>query len=367
MKLAKFVLITSCAFALAACNPSSNTSNIDPDAFNLGDVDNQYAFVAYTGALSLDQIEAPAVQSLKVVDEETDPDEELATVNRYLNLYKQLTESGALDVVTEETSNRPEYVFQVTITTTDIDLIETTFTLYFNEAVIDVGDDIDGDVDDTGETEYGETEMTPVEDGYVYRNRNEERNIEDSTLLVGLLVTSEEEIAITGYRLVEEDSVRLIFRACLDDGRVVRISHISDATSQRFNYFVRDGRTLIVQKKMVLKVEDNKTVLKLTDTKDGVTEKYAFKRVELEDSLYYVIRYVTPEEKGLIHIYVSEDDLGNEVLEYHFSNGKMYYHDGDGNHGGQKQGSGSGSSQNGGAPDYGEDSDYDDEFSDMNF
>ena len=69
----------------------------------------------------------------------------------------------------------------------------------------------------------------------------------------------------------------------------------------------------------------------------------------------------------MIHIYVSEDDLGNEVLEYYFSNGKMYYHDGTGNHSGEKQGNGNSSSQNGGAPDYGNDSDYDNEFSDMNF
>ncbi len=367
MKLAKLILLASCTFALAACNPSDNNSNIDPDALDLADIDNQYAFAAYTGALTLQEVEVPDVQALRVVDEEVDPDEELATVNRYLSLYKQLTDSGALNVVSEATSDRSEYAFQVTITTTDIDLIESIFTLYFNEVVIDVGDDIDEDIDDTGAAEFGDTESVPAEDGYIYRNRNEERNIEDSTLLIGLLVIGEEEIEVNGYRLVEEDSVRLGFRALLDDGRVVRISHVSDATSQRFNYFIRNGRTLLVRKKMILKVEDNKTVLKLTDTRDGFTEKYSFKRVELDNSIYYKIRFVTPEEKGMIHIYVSEDDLGNEVLEYYFSNGKMYYHDGIGNHSGEKQGNGNGSSQNGGAPDYGNDSDYDNEFSDMNF
>ena len=367
MKLAKLIVLASCSFALVACNPSDNTTNIDPDALNLAEIDNQYAFAAYTGALTLQEIDVTSVQPLRVVDEETDLDEELATVNRYLSLYKQLTDSGALSVVTEATSDRPEFVFQVTITTTDIDLIETTFTLYFNEVVIDVGDDVDEDIDDTGETEYGETTSVPVEDGYIYRNRNEERNIEDSTLLIGLLVMGEEEITVDGYRLVEEDSVRLGFRARLDDGRVVRISHVSDATSQRFNYFVRNGRNLVIKKKMILKVEDNKTVLKLTDTRDGITEKYSFTRVELEDSLYYKIRFVTPEEKGVIHIYVSVDDLGNEVLEYYFSNGKMFYHDGSGNHAGEKQGSGTGGSGGDKAPEQGEDSDYDDEFSDMNF
>ena len=368
MKLAKFVLLTTCAFAIAACNPSNNTSNIDPEALDLAAIDNQYAFAAYTGALALQEVEVPIVQgAVRVADEESDPDEELATINRYLSLYKQLTDAGALSVVSETTSDRPDYVFQVTITTTDIDLVTTTLTLYFNEAVIDVGDDIDEDIDDSGETDYGSTDTTPVEDGYVYRNRNEERSIEDSTLLIGLLVTGEEEIAINGYRLVEEDSVRLGFRARLDDGRVVRISHVSDATGQRFNYFIRTGRTLLVQKKMIIKVEDNKSVLKLTDTRDGITEKYSFTRVELEDGLYYKIRFVTPEQRGVIHIYVSEDDLGNEVLEYYFSNGKMYYHDGTGNHAGEKQGSGNGGTGNGKTPDGGEDADYEEDFEDLDF
>jgi|LSQX01.3.fsa_nt_gb hypothetical protein len=44
MKLAKFVLLTTCAFAIAACNPSNSNSNIDPDALNLTEIDNQYAF-----------------------------------------------------------------------------------------------------------------------------------------------------------------------------------------------------------------------------------------------------------------------------------------------------------------------------------
>jgi len=368
MNLAKFVLLTTCAFAIAACNPSNSNSNIDPDALNLTEIDNQYAFAAYTGALALQEVEvSTAPETLRAVDEESDPDEDLATVNHYLSLYKQLTDSEALSVVSEATSDRPDYVFQVTITTTDIDLVTTTFTLYFNEVVIDVGDDIDEDIDDSGEADYGSADTTPVEDGYVYRNRNEERKIEDSTLLIGLLVTGEEEIAINGYRLVEEDSVRLGFRARLDDGRVVRISHISDATSQRFNYFIRSGRTLLVQKKMIIKVEDNKSVLKLTDTRDGITKKYSFTRVELEDGLYFKIRFVTPEERGVIHVYVSEDDLGNEVLEYYFSNGKMYYHDGDGNHTGEKQGSGTGGAGKGEAPDSGEDSDYEEDFEDLNF
>jgi len=369
MKLFKPLLIASSVFVLASCSflPTNEVPSNEP-AIDLRAVDNQYAFATYTGVRMLEEISvSSSVQPLRMADEETDPDEELATVNRYLTLYKELTEEGVLNVAMAEVSDRPEYVFQITITTTDIDKVQSTFILYFNEVVIESEDEIEDDIDDSGEEVIVEDlEDEGEENGYNYRNREDQRDEEESTLLVGLVVIGDEEFAVNGYRLVEEDEVKLGFRARLDDGRVLRISHRSEENVQRFQYFLRDGRNLIAQKKVMIENEDNETKLKLEEVNDGVRERYSFKREVAEEGTYYKIRFMTPEGKGTIHIFVSVDDLGNEILEYYFSGGNMYHHDGNGNHNGERGGNGgNGGNGNRDCPDEEDDEDYEEDFEDL--
>ncbi|HOC81010.1 MAG TPA: hypothetical protein PKK21_03950, partial [Bacilli bacterium] len=144
MKLFKPLLIASSVFVLAACGftPSDGIPTNEP-VIDLKSTDTQYAFATYTGIRMLEEVSvASAPQVLGRVDEETDPDEEFAIVNRYLTLYKELTEEGVLNVAMAEVSDREEYAFQLTITTTDIDKVLSTFILYFNEVVIDGEDDV---------------------------------------------------------------------------------------------------------------------------------------------------------------------------------------------------------------------------------
>ena len=380
MKLFKPLLIASAVFVLASCNvtPNGEVLNNEP-AIDLRAADNQYAFAAYTGVRMLEEISvSSAPQALRKADEVTDPDEELATVNRYLTLYKELTEEGVLNVTMAEVSDRLEYAFQITITTTDIDKSKSTFVLYFNEEVIVSEEEIEDDIDDSGEEVIEENTEDEVEDaeGKHYRDRDEERSEEESTLLVGLVVIGDEEFAVTGYRLVEETEVKLGFRARLDDGRVLRISHHSEENVQRFQYFLRNGKVLIAQKKVMIETEDNETKLKLEEVNDGVKERYSFKREVSEEGTYYKIRFVTPEGKGTIHIFVTVDDLGNEVLEYYFSGGSTYHHDGNGNHhgehdddddgkGGKGGNGGNGGNGNHECPDQEDDEDYEEEFDDL--
>lgn len=371
MKLFKPLLIASSVFVLASCNltPTSENPTNEP-VINLKNTDTQYAFATYTGMRMLEEVSiANAPKLLGKVDEETDPDEELAIVNRYLTLYKELTEEGVLNVAMAEVSDREEYAFQLTITTTDIDKVQSTFVLYFNEVVIDSEDDIDDGIDDTGEDVLEDT-PEGEENGENYRHREDSRSDDESTLLVGLAVIGDEEFEVKGYRLVEEDEVRFGFRARLDDGRVLRISHHAEDDVQKFQYFLRNGRDLIARKKVMIKVEDSQTMLKLEDVKDGVRTRYAFKQEVGEDGTYYKIRFDTPKGKGVIHVFVTLDDQGQEVLEYYFSGGDKYHHDGDGNHNGEhsgdRDGNGNGNG-NGhhGNPDRGEDEEYEEDFEDL--
>ncbi len=369
MKLFKPLLIASSVFVLASCNltPTSENPANEP-VINLKNTDTQYAFATYTGMRMLEEVSiANAPKLLGKVDEETDPDEELAIVNRYLTLYKELTEEGVLNVAMAEVSDREEYAFQLTITTTDIDKVQSTFVLYFNEVVIDSEDDIDDGIDDTGEDVLEDT-PEGEENGENYRHREDSRSDDESTLLVGLAVIGDEEFEVKGYRLVEEDEVRFGFRARLDDGRVLRISHHAEDDVQKFQYFLRNGRDLIARKKVMIKVEDSQTMLKLEDVKDGVRTRYAFKQEVGEDGTYYKIRFDTPEGKGVIHVFVTLDDQGQEVLEYYFSGGDKYHHDGEGNHNGEHSGNGDGNGNgNGhhGNPDRGEDEEYEEDFEDL--
>ena len=371
MKLFKPLLIASSVFVLAACGftPSDGIPTNEP-VIDLKSTDTQYAFATYTGIRMLEEVSvASAPQVLGRVDEETDPDEELAISLNYLTLYKELTEEGVLNVAMAEVSDREEYAFQLTITTTDIDKVQSTFILYFNEVVIDGEDDVEDGIDDTGEDVLDDI-PEGEENGKNYRHREDPRSDDESTLLVGLAVIGDEEFAVKGYRLVEEDEVRFGFRASLDDGRVLRISHHSEDDVQKFQYFLRNGRNLIARKKVMIKVEDNQTMLKLEDVKDNVRSRYSFKQEVGEDGTYYKIRFDTPEGKGVIHIYVTLDGEGQEILEYYFSGGGMYHHDGNGNHNGEHSGNGNGHGDDDdkghhGNPDHGEDEDYEEEFEDL--
>lgn len=371
MKLFKPLLIASSVFVLAACGftPSDGIPTNEP-VIDLKSTDTQYAFATYTGIRMLEEVSvASAPQVLGRVDEETDPDEELAIVNRYLTLYKELTEEGVLNVAMAEVSDREEYAFQLTITTTDIDKVQSTFILYFNEVVIDGEDDVEDGIDDTGEDVLDDI-PEGEENGRNYRHREDPRSDDESTLLVGLAVIGDEEFAVKGYRLVEEDEVRFGFRASLDDGRVLRISHHSEDDVQKFQYFLRNGRNLIARKKVMIRVEDNQTMLKLEDVKDNVRSRYSFKQEVGEDGTYYKIRFDTPEGKGVIHIYVTLDGEGQEILEYYFSGGGMYHHDGNGNHNGEHSGNGNGHGDDDdkghhGNPDHGEDEDYEEDFEEL--
>jgi hypothetical protein len=301
--------------------------------------------------------------------EETDPNEELEIVNRYLTIYKELTEEGALSAELAEVSDRPEYVFQMTITTLDIDKVPTTITLYFNEVVIAEETEIDETIDDSGEEQIEEVpEDEEAESGHDYRHREEERNVDDSTILVGLVVTETEEFPVDGYRYVEEDVVRLGFRARLDDGRVLRIKHMSSDNVQRFDYMLRNQGTLIARKKVMIGIEDNVAFLKLEDNHDGIRERYSFKKETSEEGEYYKIKFDTPEGRGVIHIYITLDGEGNEVLEYFFSGGNTYHHNGEGNHHGEYDGERGGHGDGDGdheCPDEGDDDDYEEEFDDF--
>ncbi len=371
MKIFKPLLVASSLFVLAACGvtPQNAVPDNEP-VIDLRNTDTQYAFATYTGVRMLEEVSlASAPQVLGRVDEDITPDEELAIVNNYLTLYKELTEEGVLNVAMAEISDREEYAFQLTITTTDINKVQSTFTLYFNEVVIEDEDDIGEGIDDTGEDVLEDT-PEGEQNGENYRHREDPRSDDESTLLVGLAVIGDEEFEVNGYRLVEEDEVRFGFRARLDDGRVLRISHHAEEDVQKFQYFLRNGRDLIARKKVMIKVEDNQTMLKLEDVKDNVRSRYSFKQEVGEDGTYYKIRFDTPEGKGVIHIYVTLDGEGQEILEYYFSGGGTYHHDGNGNHNGEHSGNGNGHGDDDdkghhGNPDHGEDEDYEEEFEDL--
>ena len=373
MKIFKPLLVASSLFVLAACGvtPQNAVPDNEP-VIDLRNTDTQYAFATYTGVRMLEEVSlASAPQVLGRVDEDITPDEELAIVNNYLTLYKELTEEGVLNVAMAEISDREEYAFQLTITTTDVDKIQSTFTLYFNEVVIEDEDDIGEGIDDTGEDVLEDT-PEGEQNGENYRHREDPRSDDESTLLVGLAVIGDEEFEVNGYRLVEEDEVRFGFRARLDDGRVLRISHHAEEDVQKFQYFLRNGRDLIARKKMMIKVEDNQTMLKLEDVKDNVRSRYSFKQEVGEDGTYYKIRFDTPEGKGVIHIYVTVDDLGQEIIEYYFSGGKKYHHDGNGNHHGEHdddddRGNGNGGNGNGNrdCPEDDDEDEYEEDFEDL--
>ena len=374
MKFTKTLLAVAAMLTLASCSTFASSES-DPQTLNLTEADNQYAFATYTGIRMLKDTASIAPAPLRADDGDTSGDEitdedgdvELALVNKYLTLYKELTEEGVLDVELAAASDRPEYIFQITITTTGIDKVETTFVLYFNEIIIEDEEDIDDDIDgeDITTSEDTSEEVTSGE-GLASRSRHGDRDERDSTLLEGIAVIGEDEYEVKGYRWVEEDATRVGFRARLDDGRSVHISQMSSDSAQRFAYVVRDGRHIIAEKKVLVATEENRTVLKLEDFADGVYQKYSFRREATADGDYYKIKYVTPEERGVVHIYITLDELGAEVLEYYFSNGHTYYHDGEGNHHGEHHHGQGGNGEGHGSPD-GDDEDYEEEFSDFDF
>ncbi|MFA7378791.1 MAG: hypothetical protein WC014_04665, partial [Bacilli bacterium] len=178
MKIIKPLIIAASVFVLASCSFTLNNSvPTNEPVIDLRNTDTQYAFATYTGVRMLEEISATSTpRALAKVDEEDTSDEEIAIVNRYLTLYKELTEEGVLNVVMAEVSNREEYAFQLTITTTDIDKNNSVFILYFNEVVIDGEEDIDDTIDDSGEEVIADEEdENGEENGQNYRHREDPR------------------------------------------------------------------------------------------------------------------------------------------------------------------------------------------------
>lgn len=226
-------------------------------------------------------------------------DEDLATVNKYIELAESLLGESSISTETVA-SDRTEYTWKNVVSYTDIAGKKTSYTVYYNEELI--ADKTDGD------------------------EREEEYRI------TGILIVDETEYAVEGKKSTESETEHgeeeteneTWFRADLGNGDYIRLEQETESehgeSEQELVYTVRmNGST--EQTTLELEEERGEREVKMTVRKDGKTDVFQFEEESRGNTrIMHVTAYIDGEYTSFT-VRVTTDENGQEVYRYEFNNG----------------------------------------------
>lgn len=226
-------------------------------------------------------------------------DEDLATVNKYIELAESLLGESSISTETVA-SDRTEYTWKNVVSYTDIAGEKTSYTVYYNEELI--ADKTDGD------------------------EREEEYRI------TGILIVDETEYAVEGKKSTESETEHgeeeteneTWFRADLGNGDYIRLEQETESehgeSEQELVYTVRmNGST--EQTTLELEEERGEREVKMTVRKDGKTDVFQFEEESRGNTrIMHVTAYIDGEYTSFT-VRVTTDENGQEVYRYEFNNG----------------------------------------------
>ena len=323
--------------------------------------------------------------------EET-PVEETVDIAKYLGIMEQLLSDSPIQMVTEA-SDLAEYTTKMTITTTDLNDLTSTFVLYYNEVVEETpvdsseesseatteesseatteessettpsiserhGDHHEGDGDgyfgDSGEhgdhhgdddedsedeSETSEPEGETEENEYRDHHEHEYGDSDDGdeTTLEGIVIVNDVTYDLVG----EKDEDELSFFVSIDENNWIKVAQEVNDSEEKYKYTIMaDG----VKTKMSFKIESDEEGTKVTLKETIGADVYSYKFYKTTDDSGNEVIYIIAFEDGIVtHIKVTatiDETTGETTYTYvtlesghtHEDHGNHGYHDG-GRHG----------------------------------
>ncbi|MCX5775044.1 MAG: hypothetical protein NTV44_01590 [Firmicutes bacterium] len=236
---------------------------------------------------------------------------ETVDVTKYLGIMEQLLSDHPIQMVTEA-SDLAEYTYKMTITTTDLNGVVSTFVLYYNELVTDTTDTSSetsseailgkhGDGGMGGMGDHGnwndnhdgsETSETTEETGDAneYQSNHDHHHVGDideegnMTNLEGIIFVNGVQYDLVG----KKNDTETRFFVSIDEANWIRVSSSIDGNEESYKYTV---------------------------SVDGVRSKFSFK-LETEDNgdLKVTVKSISGGLQTSYKFYKTVDADGNEVI-----------------------------------------------------
>ena len=311
-KLLVFFVSFLALFAVVGCTTQSSQA-VD----KLGSTDEVYGFEALTSINLLDSMvpsEAAPIKAntftyayAKLGYEEVITEEEINEINKYLGIMEQMLSDDKPITIVDETSDRPEYMNKMVISTKDLNLNVHTYVLYYNEVAL-------------ADTELADTEVVEEDED----NKPEEQN-EIETSLEGIMVVGENEYTVSGKKEIENDELKVQFTSKIDDNNWVKVTQKTENEESKFEYTISEN-AVVSKTKMKFEEEDNETKLKLQLEQGEINSEYEFKMEEEDGKKIIKIEIQNDTTNLEAKVYVVVDPVtGETTYEYKIKDSKKSF------------------------------------------
>lgn len=339
------------AFAFAACSSTPTDQNVTFESN-----DQVFAIEALSAASLLDYSNIQMTNFVPLAETTTVPattdtttatdtinDEDIATVDQYLEMMNNfLGDNNALSVQTL-TSDRAEWDNLMTFTTVNIAGEDVVFYLYYNETLFNSetvtttepvttepattdSPTTEAPTTEVPTTTAADTTAAPLANTQGDKERNfyfEDADDNDVVyLLSGLVISDGIEYNVEGKRVIEDNGDEVLrLRAFVDPDNFVKVAYKLDAEDSAKKFFfenVQNGELVSSSKVKVLE-EDGSLKVFLDLASNGDEARYMFKVFEEDGTTLYLIKYdITyadgTTDSGNIHIVATVDPVTGEVV-----------------------------------------------------
>ncbi len=328
-KLIISLMMLASVITIAACSSSP------AEVFAASDDVFAFQAISATEILAVDQANQEIALDLSyTLLEETDTTEdepivadEIDILDKYLSMMDlYLGDNNGLNV-SVETSDDLDYAYKVIFTSKTLSGVDATYILYYNEVLYEESDETSDPVTTEPETtEDTTTETNPLSFKEQEKDRLREKSFEFNDdedddvvyVLSGKLIINENEYFLEVKKVVDEDSEILILRSWIDHDNFVKVRYQSEDGKMKFFYEIVEEGIIINKSKIMILNEDGRLMAKLDFVEGDAKGRYEFRTITEDNVTYIKIKYNTVdlegnEERGLIHITATFDELTNET------------------------------------------------------
>lgn len=253
-------------------------------------------------------------------EEEIDMDE----VNTYLQMMESLlVDDGPVNIETLE-SDKEGYEFKMIFSALDLAGVKHSYTIYFNQTLIEEIEDDDDDCDFECEEKHEHSKDHDSRNKHQHGNKKPDFDDDTEYQLEGIAIYDDLEYIIKGIKEVEDDELELKLVIKLDDANYVSINQEIENNETEYSYDVYNNHRKTFS--ISLEVDNNTEYeVKVKTINNGVNETYMFKKDTTNNTIH--IKYHS--EGNVYHLTVKgfvDSDTGETVYEYKVSESNKQYH-----------------------------------------
>ena len=264
-KIALYSLLAGFGLTMVSgCNSSKNNQ------MNTLSFESMYNYSAISGINLLKQ-STPLMPKMRVLEED-----EKTKILENLKVVENMLADGVIKSE-EAASDKAEYEFMYTITTSSLAGNKDTYTFYYNEQLLE--EEIDDDDDDEDEKEEMEQEYA----------------------LEGLVILNNEEFLMRGEKEIEGDEIEMSFKVSKDENSYVVIEQEKESDEQEFSYTLYENGKKTYETEIDFEVEPNNKKVEVE-----------FEEKTVEGKKYYQYEFVLKNEQKYIYVKIKEN---NEVIK----------------------------------------------------